>query len=82
MSPSDFDCVAIGSDVTCLEAQYGSPFRVTTGANGIEEYRYIHRYTVNSDSSEQTDYIFYVESGKIIGKDRRCAKSAYHNQIY
>lgn len=82
MTQSDFDSIPLGCDVEMIEERFGTPFDVNPLSNDVDQYRYVHRFDVNSDKREQLEYLFNVRSGKVIDKQCRKEQTTYINPIY
>jgi hypothetical protein len=68
MTPSAYEGIRAGTDITQVKDLYGPPYDVKELGNGQQQYRYIHRVTIAPDVTEQTTYLLYVVNGKVVGK--------------
>lgn len=82
MSPTNFNTIAVGIDVTQIEEIYGTPFDVIDLPNGNQEYRYLQRFDLNPDNTEQIEFVFVVRNGRVIDKQYREKSSSFNRQIH
>jgi hypothetical protein len=68
MTEEKFEAVPLGMDINDLEAEYGMPFDRCVVDMETEEYRYIQKVEVSPGCTQQVDYVFKVELGKITDK--------------
>lgn len=69
MTQERFETIQVGSSFSIVENEFGAPYDVVELQDGSFEYRYIQRYNVGPNSSEQIHYIYRVYQGKIICKN-------------
>lgn len=71
MQQGYFDQVAVGSSISAVETIYGEPYEVRGLPNGLQEYVYMQRIDLGKSAIEQLEFVFLVNQGIIIGKDRK-----------
>lgn len=82
LTQEDFDSIPFGYEASKLEERFGAPYEVSFLANDVEQYRYIHRFDVNSETREQMEYLFKVRKGRVIDKQCKQKGSFFINPIY
>jgi hypothetical protein len=71
MTTPDFDSIPVGTYIAAVEQNFGPPFIMSSMQGGKQEYHYLQRIELNSEVTEQTEYIFEVVDGKIVDKRSR-----------
>lgn len=68
LTSQSFDAIIVGSEISQIQSQYGTPYQITTNTQGFQEYLYIERVDISHNVSDQIHYVLVVLNGKIIDK--------------
>lgn len=68
MTSNDFDNVQMGTTVSDLKSEIGSPYAIHKKDKGIEEYEYIERIDTGNNIVAENHYFLVVKDGKVVGK--------------
>ncbi len=81
MTAPAFEQIPIGSSILEVEAQVGSPYRVTTPKAGVQHYYYIERIQTTPNSISQNTYVLTVVDGQVVDKQSLNESSPFNFQI-
>lgn len=69
MQESYYTRVEKGVEISSIESVYGDPYEVRKLPNGLQEHAYVQRIELGNSAVEQTEFVFLVDKGKVVGKD-------------
>lgn len=75
MQESHFNQIAVGSDIAGIEQVFGEPYEIRQLPNGFQEYCYMQRIATGRSGTEQQEFVFVVNQGRIVGKDSKTSGS-------
>lgn len=69
MQESYYTQVVSGVEISSIEKVYGDPYEVRKLPNGLQEHSYMQRIALGNSGVEQTEFVFLVDQGRVVGKD-------------
>ncbi|HEV8052976.1 MAG TPA: hypothetical protein VGP47_10830 [Parachlamydiaceae bacterium] len=69
MQESYYTEVVSGVEISVIENAYGEPYEIRKLANGLQEHSYMQRIALGNSAVEQTEFVFLVDKGKVVGKE-------------
>lgn len=82
MTQPQYDSVVLGTPVSELTDRLGQPYAVHDRGNGIQEYEYIERISMNNELVYENHYFLTVVNGQIVNKNTRQENRPPYDQMY
>jgi hypothetical protein len=82
MTRENYDTIAIGTPITELQKQIGTPSSVRSKGDDLEEYEYIERITMNGNYTIENNYYLEILNGIIVGKRMTSERTPAYNFMY
>ena len=74
--------IQLGTPVTELPADIGSPYAIHDKPNGVQEYEYIERIRNDRALFSENHYLLTVQDGRVISKRMWREKPRNYNLMY
>lgn len=69
MQESYYTQVVTGVEISSIEKVYGDPYEVRNLSSGLQEHSYMQRIALGNSAVEQTEFVFLVDKGRVVGKE-------------
>lgn len=82
MTRSSFDEIQVGESVAELKQKVGDPYAVHKQENGTEEYEYIERIDLGTETVEENRYTLVIKDGKVAAKRFNQQTPPAYDELY
>jgi len=82
MNKMQFDNVHLGTPVEEVVKKVGKPYDIHNCGNGVYEYEYIERISMNNELVYQNHYFLKVVNGHVVSKDIRDESRPAYDQLW
>lgn len=78
----DYNSIMLGTPAPKVVQQYGEPYAVHDRGNGLYEYEYIERVSMNNELMYENHYFLTVVNGQVVGKRFREVTRPGYDQLW
>ncbi len=82
MTRDSFDGVEIGTPIDQIQTEVGSPYAVHSKGGDAQEYEYIERIDLGSQTVLENHYFLIVREGRVVSKRMTQERSPAYDLIY